>query len=215
MTVTSCKKKKEKEIIKENEKKIEEIIKENEKKIEEIIKEKDIEIRGLKKELEIKDAIYKDEHKIIETIALQPRKTNNTNIIGNLNLNDTDKIKGIIERKFTTDDILDGQKGLANFAVKNILKDENENLLYVCADSARKMFKFKDTNGSIVKDVNTQKLTDAFVLCDISSITNIKSQEFWTNEDGTQDFTKYNAISLRFFKTTRNSFRDIVTLYFL
>jgi len=208
-----CKKKKIKdsekeidEIEKENKRKIEEIEKEYERKIEKLEKENEklkneLEICGLRKELEIKDKLYKDEHNTIKKIALQPRtntnnNTNNTNnIIGNLNLSDTERIKGIIEREFTTDDILDGQKGLANFAFQKILKDENGNLVYACVDSSRKMFKFKDVNGNVIKDINTQKLTEAFVLCDISNITNAKSQEFWANEDGTQNHHKYNVIS--------------------
>jgi len=194
------------EIEKEYERKIEKLEKENERKIEKLEKENEklkneLEICGLRKELEIKDKLYKDEHNTIKKIALQPRtntnnNTNNTNnIIGNLNLSDTERIKGIIEREFTTDDILDGQKGLANFAFQKILKDENGNLVYACVDSSRKMFKFKDVNGNVIKDINTQKLTEAFVLCDISNITNAKSQEFWANEDGTQNHHKYNVIS--------------------
>ena len=203
-----------KKLEEENEKKIVELKKENEKKIDELKKEyekklkkqkkllqiKDIEICKLQKELEVKDEIYDDEHKTIKTIALQPRNNtnnnNNTNIIGNLNLDDTEKIKNVIETNFTADDILDGQKGLANFAVRNILKDEHGNLLYACTDSSRKMFKFRNLDGQIIKDVNTQKLTDAFVLSDIKRITNSKTQQFWTNEDGTQDNNKYQAISV-------------------
>ena len=203
-----------KKLEEENEKKIVELKKENEKKIDELKKEyekklkkqkkllqiKDIEICKLQKELEVKDEIYDDEHKTIKTIALQPRNNtnnnNNTNIIGNLNLDDTEKIKNVIETNFTSDDILDGQKGLANFAVRNILKDEHGNLLYACTDSSRKMFKFRNLDGQIIKDVNTQKLTDAFVLSDIKGITNSKTQQFWTNEDGTQDNNKYQAISV-------------------
>ena len=184
---------------KEYERKIEEIEKEYERKIEKLENEKlknELEICLLRKELEIKDKLYKDEHNTIKKIALQPRtNTNTNNIIGNLNLSDTERIKGIIEREFTTDDILDGQKGLANFAFQKILKDENGNLVYACVDSSRKMFKFKDVNGNVIKDINTQKLTEAFVLCDISNITNAKSQEFWANEDGTQNHHKYNVIS--------------------
>jgi len=189
------------EIKNENEKKILEIKNENEKKIIEIRKEyerKILEIQnenyGLRKELEIKDEIYKDDHKTIKKLALQP-KTTTTNIIGNLNLDDTKRIKDILEKEFTPNDILDGQKGLANFAFKNILRDEYGNLVYVCGDSSRKIFKYKDSLGKIIKDVNTQKLTDAFIMSDISNITNVKSQEFWINEDGTQDHSKYNIIS--------------------
>ena len=207
-----CKKKKNFDIKNENEKKILEIKNENEKKILEIQNENEkkiLEIRkeyeskilgiqnenyGLRKELEIKDEIYKDDHKTIKKLALQP-KTTTTNIIGNLNLDDTKRIKDILEKEFTPNDILDGQKGLANFAFKNILHDEQGNLVYVCGDSARKIFKYKDSLGKIIKDVNTQKLTDAFIMSDISNITNAKSQEFWINEDGTQDHSKYNIIS--------------------
>ena len=203
----SCNKKKIVETEKYYEQKIKELEKENVKKLEEnkikiekLEKEneklrKDLEICELRKELEIKDKLYKDEHNTIKNIALQPRTNNTNNIIGNLNLNDTERIKNIIEREFTTDDILDGQKGLANFAFQKILKDEYGNLVYACVDPSRKMFKFKDIHGNVIKDINTQKLTEAFVLSDISNITNTKSQEFWANEDGTQNHKKYNIIS--------------------
>ena len=175
-------------------------LKKQKREYEKLLQIKDIEICKLQKELEVKDEIYDDEHKTLKTIALQPRNNtnnnNNTNIIGNLNLDDTERIKNVIETNFTADDILDGQKGLANFAVRNILKDEHGNLLYACTDSSRKMFKFRNLDGQIIKDVNTQKLTDAFVLSDIKGITNSKTQQFWTNEDGTQDNTKYQAISV-------------------
>ena len=190
------------EIKKENEKKIDEIKKENEKKIDEIIKENQLKIDEIKKEnfelrkeLEIKDEIYKDEHKTIKKLALQSKNTTNNNIIGNLNLDDTKRIKDILEKEFTSNDILDGQKGLANFAFNKILRDNEGNLVYVCGDSARKIFRYKDPVGKIIKDVNTQKLTEAFIMSDISQITNVKSQEFWINEDGSQDHRKYNIIS--------------------
>ena len=184
--------KKTENIIKEYEKKIDNIIKENQLKIDEIKKEN----FELRKELEIKDEIYKDEHKTIKKLALQPKNTTtNNNIIGNLNLDDTKRIKDILEKEFTPNDILDGQKGLANFAFKKILRDDEGNLVYVCGDSARKIFRYKDPVGKIIKDVNTQKLTEAFIMSDISQITNVKSQEFWINEDGSQDHRKYNIIS--------------------
>ena len=195
------------DIKKEYEKKIEDIKKENEKNLEEIKKkyEKNLEElkkqneknkeenKLLKKELEIKDKIYNDDHKTIRKLAAQPKTTNN--IVGNLNLSDTNRIKNIFEKEFTSNDIMDGQKGLANFAFQNILKDEEGNLVYACVDSSRKMFKFKDIDGKMIKDVNTQKLTDAFIMSDISQIPNKKSQEYWLNEDGTQNHYKFGHIS--------------------
>ena len=199
------------EIKKENEKKIEDVKKKYEKNLQEIKKkyeknlqdmkkenEKNLqEIKLLKKELEIKDEFYKDDHKTIRKLAAQPKTTNNNtnNIVGNLNLADTNRIKNILEKEFTPNDIMDGQKGLANFAFQNILKDEEGNLVYACVDPSRKMFKFKDMDGKVIKDVNTQKLTDAFIMSDISQITNKKSQEYWLNEDGTQNHHKFCNIS--------------------
>ena len=190
--------KKNEELTNEYKKKIEELSKDNEKMKEEIEKlKKELEICELRKELEIKDALYKDEHKTIKKLALQPKITNNTNnnIIGNLNLNDTKRIKEILEKEFTPNDIMDGQKGLANFAFNKILRDEEGNLVYVCGDPSRKIFKYKDSLGKLIKDVNTQKLTDAFILSEISQITNKKSQEYWIKQDGTQDHYKFNIIS--------------------
>ena len=179
----------EQEIKKKYEKNLQDMKKENEKNLEEI--------KLLKKELEIKDEFYKDDHKTIRKLAAQPKTTNNNtnNIVGNLNLSDTNRIKNILEKEFTPNDIMDGQKGLANFAFQNILKDEEGNLVYACVDPSRKMFKFKDMDGKVIKDVNTQKLTDAFIMSDISQITNKKSQEYWLNEDGTQNHRKFCNIS--------------------
>ena len=57
------------------------------------------------------------------------------------NFNNFDRIKEAIENKFTVNHVVDGQKGLAKFMVDTILTDEEGNLLYVCTDASRNIFK--------------------------------------------------------------------------
>ena len=58
---------------------------------------------------------------------------------------------------------LDGQKGVARFVVDNILKDEDNNLKYLCTDASRSTFKYKDKLGNIQKDYEAKRLTNYLV----------------------------------------------------
>lgn len=181
-----------------------------------ILEKKDLEIQKLQTEIKLKDEIYKDEHKTIRKLALQPKTTNNNNtnnIIGSFNINDTEKIKNIIQNEFSIDDIIEGQKGLAKFAVNKILKDEQGNLCYICTDPSRKIFKYKNIDGKVVKDVDSQKLTNAFIDSEIKNITNYKTMSYWTKDDGSQDSEKFSCMSLPAseimnLKFDNSSFRD-------
>jgi len=193
------------------------ILKEKELEFQRILEKKDLEIQKLQTEIKLKDEIYKDEHKTIRKLALQPKTTttnNNTNnIVGSFNMNDTEKIKNIIQNEFSIDDIIEGQKGLAKFAVNKILKDEQGNLCYICTDPSRKIFKYKNIDGKVVKDVDSQKLTNAFIDSEIKNITNCKTMTYWTKDDGSQDSEKFSCMSLPAseimnLKFDNSSFRD-------
>ena len=183
-----------------------------------ILEKKDLEIEKLQTEIKLKDEIYKDEHKTIRKLALQPKtttnnNTNTNNIVGSFNMNDTEKIKNIIQNEFCMDDIIEGQKGLAKFAVSKMLRDEHGNLCYVCTDPSRKIFKYKNVDGKVIKDIDSQKLTNAFIDSEIKNITNCKTMSYWTKEDGSQDSEKFSCMSLPAseimnLKFDNSSFRD-------
>jgi hypothetical protein len=86
------------------------------------------EILKLKTELKIKDKIYKDEHECLKEIAKQPKHiSSHNNKIVNIetpfDFNNIELAKQIIDEKYSINYILDGQKGMADFAVENMLKD--------------------------------------------------------------------------------------------
>ena len=102
---------------------------------------------------------------------------------------------------------------MARFAFNKILKDEKGDLGYICSDPSRKIFKLKNLQGEVFKDINSQKLTDAIIESDIKNITSEKTTEFWTKDDGSPDTEKYNIISLPAseimnLKYDNSSFRD-------
>ena len=72
-----------------------------------------------------------------------------------------DHVKKIVDDKFNDEHFFSGQKGMARFAVTNMLKDDSGKLTYVCTDPARHIFRFKDLEGDLERDVKAKKLTTA------------------------------------------------------
>jgi len=87
--------------------------------------------------------------------------THNGNNILMLNPFDMNKQKfsDVIKESFTKDYMIEGQKGVAKFAVDKLLKDEDGKLQYVCTDPSRQIYKFKTIEGDVERDVKAQKLT--------------------------------------------------------
>ena len=65
--------------------------------------------------------------------------------------------KQLIEEKYDSKYLFQGQKGVAQFAVDFILKDDSGQLKYICIDTSRQIFKYKDSFGDIRKDVEVKK----------------------------------------------------------
>jgi len=133
---------------------------------------------------------------VTKTAVLKPTTVNNNNKILNmsiLNLNEID-IKNIIKDKYIKDMIYDGQKGVAKFATEFILKDSDGNLTYSCTDLSRKVFKYKNESGELEKDINAKKLTMILSGNGLFEKTTELSREYWTNEDGSLDNDKFNAL---------------------
>jgi len=170
------------------------IIKENEniqlKNENEELKKQIIENNKKIMELETKLEIYEEDHDFIKTLAKEPKSVinNNTKIlnISSFNLN-KDKVKNILDLKFDENCILQGQKGVAHFAVNNLLKDDNGNLTYICTDPSRRIFKYKDNFGEIQKDIKAQKLTNMLLEGGLKEKNIQMSLDSFMNEDGTYD----------------------------
>jgi hypothetical protein len=147
--------------------------------------------------------ILKSDHDCIKDIAKQAKNitNNNTtnnkilNIISPLNLNNTNKIKDIIDNNYKLDYIFSGQKGIAKFAFDHILKDDEGNLKYVCTDSSRQIFKYKDELGEIRKDIEAKKLTNFLVEGGIKDKACDIMNEWWTEDTGITNIDKFELLA--------------------
>ena len=212
----SCKNKKEiekDELIENMKKEKDDIIEEKDDIIEEkdeIIKEKDEIIEEMKKEilfcknrileLEVENKIYSKDHDFVKNLASQPKTnttTNNNNKIKVMNnfFDNPEKVKQIVNDKLTQDHICDGQKGVAQFAINFLLKDDEGNINYFCTDPSRSIFKFQNSEGETEKDVKALKLTNMLLDAGIKHKTGTIAPSLWTKKDGTVDSDKFQIFS--------------------
>ena len=153
----------------------------------------------------LKETITKLESKLekFEDAVIASKKpatttnNNNTNIVmaNTLNLNDTERFKTIIEEKLTKNVVCNGQRGLAKFAVENLLKDSEGKLMYKCVDPSRHNFEFTNSDGIVEKDVKAIKLKRALIEGDVIVKAKNAGNELWTREDGSMDNDRYTASS--------------------
>ena len=175
---------------------------------EKIIEQKDFEINELEKlveeqnqqmktiRLEVENEFYKQREerssKVVEEIAKQPRTTNNNQKVLITTPMDLSQpvVQQAIQRGFSEEYLVQGQKGVARFAVDNILKDEQGKLKYVCTDPSRQIFQYKNEDGSMQKDVRATKLTKALLDGEIKSTSH---KIAWDNmkDGGDQEFQSY------------------------
>ena len=121
-------------------------------------------IRQKDKLLEEKEEVIKQKDRDILDIAM--KKTNITVNNNNNKYNflqifqlSPELIKSKIESNFTKDHFLDGQKGIAHFTYENLIKNDDGSLNYFCSDLSRRIFVFKNKDGSITKDYKSEFLT--------------------------------------------------------
>jgi hypothetical protein len=101
------------------------------------------------------------------TINNNHNLTNNSNnkMIDNRTLNmipldlNQENLKRTLEEKFTENHLINGQKGVAQFFVDNILVSDDNKYMIKCTDPSRKMFIYLDSEGKLHKDMNAFKLT--------------------------------------------------------
>ena len=193
-----CKKKLEfenKNLLSEKDKEIKKLLSEKFEKDEEI---KRLQIRIV--ELETENKIYLQDREVIQKLAMQPKTTNTNNNDNRIRINNNffdnpERIKQMIDEKLTKDYISDGQKGVAQFACNNLLKDENGNMNYICSDLSRNVFKFYNSEGNIEKDVKANKLTNMLIEAGIANKALSMAPLLWTDEDGNINSNKFLIFS--------------------
>jgi hypothetical protein len=139
---------------------------------------------------------YKQQIKDLqEKLANRSTTTNNTtnntlNIASFIDFNDIERAKNMIENNLNINHVVDGQKGLARFVKDIFLTDENGKLTYLCTDTSRHIFKYKDSEGEIKRDVEAKKLTDYILKGGIRTKSVVIGNEWCKDEDGDIDITK-------------------------
>ena len=135
------------------------------------LKNKQFDDQKLIAELQAKLEIYKDSQDCLKEIAKQPKTIQNKNIQNNnhsinnkyVYLTPLDLTHEIIKQKvqenFTEKHLIEGQKGVAIFTYDNLLLDDNNNLKYLCGDTSRNLFYYKNSDGNIEKDPKATNLT--------------------------------------------------------
>jgi hypothetical protein len=158
-----------------------------------------------KKEIEFYKHYFEKKDDVVNEIAKEPKTKNTTNSnkisFNNTNVfkmfNEPDKVKELIEKYLSTDHIIDGQKGVAEFTLNYLIgKDADGNLNYICTDTSRGIFKYLKENGEIGKDTDADQLTKLLLLGELKKQSLKKAEEIWTNEDGSHNSDMYQLHSL-------------------
>ena len=113
--------------------------------------------------------VYDLQDKLSNIAEIGTKKETNTYRINNV-VNqlvpydlDRDKIRMIVDEKFTENHLYAKENGVVNFAVTNLLKDNEGNLKMTCTDTARKIFVYKDQDGNLYKDPNATNFTEMYI----------------------------------------------------
>jgi hypothetical protein len=146
-------------------------------------------------ELEVENKIYSKDHDLVKNLASQPKTTNNKIKVMNNFFDNPEKVKQLVDEKLTQDHICDGQKGVAQFAINFLLRDDEGNINYFCTDSSRSIFKFQNSDGELEKDIKAIKLTNMLLDAGIKNKTGTLAPILWTKKDGTIDVDKFQIFS--------------------
>jgi hypothetical protein len=97
----------------------------------------------------------------IDRPTTQNNQTNNKQVINLAPFELTEeKAKAIFDAEYNESYFLDGPKGLARFVNNHILKTEKGETIYACFDASRCVFKYKNEDGSYIKDIKAKKLVE-------------------------------------------------------
>ena len=129
---------------------------------EKLEKSEDENERLISDNLNLERKIEKHEEKLYN-MASRPTTVNTVNTTNNntnLLIVDFNKstIKDSVENNFTLEHLNEGIKGVAKFTKDYIVKPEEGKRKYICSDPSRCVFKYRDENGVVQKDVRAVKL---------------------------------------------------------
>jgi hypothetical protein len=159
---------------------------------------KDKQIKDLQDKLSEKDKQIKDLQDKLGNIAEIGAKkhtttTNNyTHITNNLipyDLN-REKIYAIVNDEFTENHLYGREISVANFAINNLLTNDEGMMKMTCTDTSRKVFYYKDNDGKIYKDYNANEFLDNYI-----PAVKQKSYQLISNKDGNELVELANCIS--------------------
>jgi len=174
-----------------------------------LILEKDKEIEMKELEIELKEREIERREKTIEKILVKAinkptiQYNNNCNnkylFLSQFNLT-PEKVSEIVERDFTREYFIEGQRGVAYFTNEKLLKNE-QSPNYICGDLSRQIFIYKNQMGLIEKDVQCKQLTK-MIHKDIIN----KSQKLYEIEIKNHDVSSKNYY---FYSTTLFEIKNI------
>ena len=132
------------------------------------------------------------------TIVSNTTTNNSLNIATSMDFDNIEHIKNLIDNYLTINHIVDGQKGIANFVKETMLIDDNGIPKYICTDPSRNIFKYKDINGEIKKDVEAKKLTGSLVKGGIRKQTAIIGNDWLESEENSNDYLHKLELMMEF-----------------
>jgi hypothetical protein len=148
--------------------------------------------------IELKEKLEKQENQLF-TLASKPTNTsikiqNLNNVLTSLDFKEN-SIKDKVDNNFTLEYLSEGIKGLAKFTKDHIINpSEDGKQKYICSDPSRAMFKYKDENGVIQKDVRATKLKNAIQEPIIKKTNTLISHETTrVREEGEEKFDITNT----------------------
>jgi hypothetical protein len=148
---------------------------------------------------ELQDKLENLANKAIDRPTIVSNTTNNSlNIATSMDFNNIDHIKNLIDNYLTINHVVNGQKGIANFVRETMLLDDNGKLKYVCTDPSRNIFKYKDTNGEIKKDVEAKKLTVSIIQGGLRARTALLGNEWIESEENSNNYLNKLEIMMDF-----------------
>ena len=110
-----------------------------------------------------------------------------------LDLSNTAHIQSKLAQHLDHATIAQGQVGIARSVVKNILTTDDGELLYVCTDQDRHIFRYLNHEGKEVKDIRAGNLKEALDKSGIGRMAVERGEELWTKADGSLDVDKMMA----------------------
>jgi hypothetical protein len=143
---------------------------------------------------DLQDKLDKIANKAIDKPITNNTTNNTLNFTSCIDFNDTDKIKNVIQNSLNINHIVDGQKGIANFVKDTLLTDDSGQLLYICTDPSRYIFKYKDSTGEVRKDIEAKKLTNYILEGGIRIKSATIGNEWYKDDIGDIDMNKFSII---------------------